>query len=150
MRKTAVVFSTIFTKHNLGRGHPESARRVTAVIREIEKREVEFDAGLQVVQPEKASAGDVELVHAKEYIRLVEAVCRAGGGPLDSEDTVASPDSFDVALYAVGGTLRAVNLVMEGKFENAFALVRPPGHHAEKFRALGFCIFNNVAIPLDT
>jgi acetoin utilization deacetylase AcuC-like enzyme len=146
MGKTAIVFSPIFTKHNPGRGHPESAQRVTVVIREIEKRKAEFDAMLQLVQPEKASLEDVELVHAPEYIRLVDAVCRAGGGPLDSQDTVASPETFEVALYAVGGALKAVDLVVERKFENAFALVRPPGHHAERFRALGFCIFNNVAI----
>lgn len=96
--------------------------------------------------PEKASIEDVELAHAIEYIRLVEAVCRAGGGPLDSQDTVASPDSFKVALYAVGAALKAVKLVMERTFENAFAIVRPPGHHAERYRALGFCIFNNVAV----
>jgi len=146
MGKTAVVFSPIFTKHNPGRGHPESARRVTAVAAEIQNKKEKFGSKLQLVQPEKASIEDVELVHAVEYIRLVDAVCRAGGGPLDSQDTVASPDSFDVALYAVGGTLKAVNLVIEGNVENAFALVRPPGHHAERFRALGFCIFNNVAI----
>jgi acetoin utilization deacetylase AcuC-like enzyme len=98
------------------------------------------------VRPEKASIEDVELAHAIEYIRLVEAVCRAGGGPLDSQDTVVSPDSFKVALYAVGAALKAVKLVMEGAFENAFAIVRPPGHHAERYRALGFCIFNNVAV----
>lgn len=146
MGKTAVVFSPIFTKHNPGRGHPESARRVTAVATEIQNKKEKFGSKLQLVEPEKASIEDVELVHAVEYVRLVDAVCRAGGGPLDSQDTVASPDSFDVALYAVGGTLKAVNLVIEGNVENAFALVRPPGHHAERFRALGFCIFNNVAI----
>jgi acetoin utilization deacetylase AcuC-like enzyme len=100
----------------------------------------------QFVTPEKARIRDVELVHDLDYIRYIEACCDFGGGLLDLEDTVVSPESFDVALYAVGGTLKATKLVMERRFKNAFALVRPPGHHAEKFRALGFCIFNNVAI----
>jgi acetoin utilization deacetylase AcuC-like enzyme len=146
MGKTAVIFSPVFTKHNTGRGHPESARRVTVVVKELENRKAEFGGKLQFLRPEKASIENVQLVHAVEYIRLVDAVCRAGGGLLDSQDTVVSSDSFEVALYAVGGALKAINIVMEGKFENAFALVRPPGHHAERFRALGFCIFNNVAI----
>jgi acetoin utilization deacetylase AcuC-like enzyme len=89
---------------------------------------------------------DVELVHGTEYIRLVEAVCKSGGGLLDLGDTQVSPESFEVALHAVGGTLKAVNLVMENKFRNAFVLARPPGHHASKYRACGFCLFNNVAI----
>jgi acetoin utilization deacetylase AcuC-like enzyme len=146
MDKMAIVFSPIFNTHNTGRGHPESHRRASIIAEQVECMRRDFDGRLQFVNPEKASIENVELVHAREYVRLVDAVCKAGGGILDSQDTVVSADSFEVALYAVGGALRAVDLVMKGEFENAFALVRPPGHHAERFRALGFCIFNNVAI----
>jgi acetoin utilization deacetylase AcuC-like enzyme len=149
MNKTAVVFSPKYYQHNPGVNHPESARRLGAIINELKKKPLSKSGNWQFVKPEKASLENVKLVHDIEYIRFVEAVCRSGGGLLDSEDTVASPTSFEVALYAVGGTLKAVDLVMEGKFQNAFALVRPPGHHAEKFRALGFCIFNNVAIAAE-
>ena len=146
MSKTAIVFSPKYYEHNPGSDHPESALRLRSIINELEKGELAKSRKWQFVQPEKASLEDVELVHCTEYIRLIEAVCRHGGGILDSGDTVASSKSFETALYAVGGTLKAVNLVMEKKFENAFALARPPGHHAGAFRACGFCIFNNVAI----
>ena len=146
MNKTAVIFSSKYYQHNPGRSHPESARRLKAIVNELKKGQLSRSKNWQFVEPEKASIENVKLVHEIEYIRFIDAVCKSGGGLLDSEDTVASRKSFEVALYAVGGTLKAVNLVMDGKFENAFAAVRPPGHHAERFRAFGFCIFNNVAI----
>ena len=146
MNKTAVVFSPKYYQHNPGRDHPESAKRLGAIVNELERGRLSKSKNWQFVAPEKACIEDVELVHDIEYIKFVETLCRSGGGLLDLEDTVASTESFEVALYAVGGTLKAVNLVMEKKFENAFALVRPPGHHAEKFCAKGFCIFNNIAI----
>ncbi|MDH7563268.1 MAG: histone deacetylase [Candidatus Bathyarchaeota archaeon] len=146
MHKTAVVFSPIYYRHDPGKSHPESARRLHAIVRELKKGEVTAQKNWKIVKPENASIDDVELVHGIEYIRLVEAVCRSGGGLLDLEDTIVSPESYRVALHAVGGALKAVKLVLKGYFQNAFALVRPPGHHASKYRACGFCLFNNVAI----
>jgi acetoin utilization deacetylase AcuC-like enzyme len=148
--KTAVIFSPVYYQHNPGRGHPELARRLRAIVRELKKSKLQGVGNWQFVEPEKARLKDVKLVHGVEYIEFVENVCMLGGGLLDVEgDTVASPESFEVALYAVGGTLKAVNLVMEERFQNAFALVRPPGHHARKYCACGFCIFNNIAIATE-
>jgi acetoin utilization deacetylase AcuC-like enzyme len=146
MGKTAVVFSPKYYQHNPGADHPESAKRLQAIISELRRGQLSKSRKWEFVEPVKASIEDVGLVHGREYIRNIKSVCDSGGGLLDSGDTVVSPESFDVAFCAVGGALKAVNLVIEEKFENAFALVRPPGHHAERFRALGFCIFNNVAI----
>jgi acetoin utilization deacetylase AcuC-like enzyme len=144
--QTAIIFSPVYYRHNPGRDHPESARRLRAIINELKKGKLSKNGNWQFIKPEKASMENVELAHSSEYIKLVKAVCRSGGGLLDLQDTVVSPESFDTAVYAVGGALKAVDLVAKGEFENAFALVRPPGHHAGKFRALGFCLFNNVAI----
>lgn len=149
MNRTAVIFSPKYYRHNPGKGHPESAQRLHAIVNELKKGQLSDSDSWRFVEPEKASLTDVGLVHRIEYIKLVEAVCKSGGGLLDLEDTVVSPESFEVALYAVGGALKAVNLTMSRKFHNAFALVRPPGHHASTHRACGFCIFNNTAIAAE-
>ncbi|MGB9675865.1 MAG: histone deacetylase family protein [Candidatus Bathyarchaeales archaeon] len=146
MTRTAVIFSPKYYRHNTGRGHPESARRIRAIINELKNGAISKSRNWQFVEPERASFGKVQLVHDSDYIRFVRNFCKSGGGLLDSGDTVVSSESFDAAVYAVGGALKAVDLVMAGQFENAFALVRPPGHHAGKFSAAGFCIFNNVAV----
>jgi acetoin utilization deacetylase AcuC-like enzyme len=149
MNRTAVIFSPRYYEHNPGRNHPESAKRFTAIMNELKKDTLSQNRDWRFVEPTKASVEDVKLVHDTEYIKHVKSVCRSGGGLLDLEDTVVSPKSFEVALYAVGGTLKAVDLVMERKFQNAFALVRPPGHHASRFEACGFCIFNNISIAAE-
>jgi len=84
-------------------------------------------------------------VHSPGYISYIESFAQRGGGWLDA-DTVVSPASYLVACYAAGGTIAAVDAVMTGKVQSAFALVRPPGHHALRWEAMGFCLFNNIAI----
>jgi acetoin utilization deacetylase AcuC-like enzyme len=118
-----------------------------AIMKELEKsRLLSITSGCRLVKPHLASLEDVGLVHTREHIELVRRICEQGGGVLDLGDTVVSPESFKVARYAVGGVLKAVNLVLSRKFRNAFALVRPPGHHAGPYYAAGFCVFNNVAV----
>ena len=146
MSRTAVVFSPKYYEHNPGRRHPESARRLRAVVNELKTGQLSRSSNWQFVQPRKASFRELTMVHDAEYVNQVQTLCKCGGGLLDSGDTVVSRESYDVALYAVGGTLKAVDLVMNRRFVNAFAAVRPPGHHAERTRGLGFCLFNNVAV----
>lgn len=146
MPRTAVVFSPEYYKHNTGRDHPESAERLRAIVRELKQTPLSKKRDWQFVKPEKAQVQDVKLVHDVRYINYVRALCKSGGGLLDSGDTVVSQRSYEVALYAIGGALTAVRLVTQGKFKNSFALIRPPGHHAAQFHGLGFCLFNNVAI----
>jgi acetoin utilization deacetylase AcuC-like enzyme len=146
MTGTAVVYSSKYLKHKTGRYHPESPSRLRVVMRELHKSGIFKTERCSLVEPENASIGKLQLVHKRDYIQLVQLICLAGGGLLDREDTVVSPESFEVARLAVGGTLKAVDLVMAGKFRNAFAFVRPPGHHAGSYYAMGFCVFNNVAV----
>lgn len=149
MNKTAAVFSPIYYEHDTGKGHPESSQRLRVITEELRTGELSKREGWCFVSPEKANIESIATVHMPEYIKLIEAVCRCGGGLLDLQDTIVSPQSFNTALYAAGGTLKSVDIVMKRQFENAFALVRPPGHHAGRFRALGFCVFNNVAIAAE-
>ncbi|GAI04383.1 unnamed protein product, partial [marine sediment metagenome] len=95
--------------------------------------------------PRAASLEELSTVHSMGFISYIQAFAERGGGWLDA-DTVVSPASYDAALYAAGGAIKAVDGVLSGEVESAFALVRPPGHHALRWEAMGFCLFNNIAI----
>ena len=100
------------------------------------------------IAPRAASIEELLSVHGEQHIAHVRDVAKGGGGWLDM-DTVTSPDSYEAALYAAGGAIEATEAVMNGEVGSAFALVRPPGHHATPSRAMGFCLFNNVAIAAE-
>lgn len=140
--KAGLVYDPIYLEHDTG-DHVENSRRLVDAMSYL--KETGIKEKLTCLPPRLASLGELEMVHAPEYISYVKSKAEKGGGWLDP-DTVMSPKSYEAALYAAGGVLAAVEAVMKGDVDNAFALVRPPGHHAIHDRAMGFCIFNNVAI----
>ncbi|MGI9584654.1 MAG: histone deacetylase family protein [Acidimicrobiia bacterium] len=128
-------------EHREPPGHPERRGRVTAAISGVR------DIGPSVVDlaAPKVDREALERVHTPSYIDEIEAFCRGGGGSLDA-DTYAVPATWDAALHAAGAGLAAVSTLRAGEADGAFVAVRPPGHHAESHQAMGFCIFNNIAI----
>ncbi len=138
------VYDPVYLKHDTGK-HPENANRLVAIMRYLERTGPWQQ--LISLEPRVATVEEISLVHTKQYISKVKALASRGGGKLDL-DTIISPDSYDVALYAAGGTIQAVDAVLDGSLDSVFALVRPPGHHASIGRGMGFCVFNNVAIAV--
>lgn len=137
-----LVYDPIYLEHDTGQ-HVEHAARLAAIIGLLQ------DSGtlskLTTIAPHPASVEELSRVHSPGYISYVESCAQRGGGWLDA-DTVVSPASYDVACYAAGGVIAAVDAIMKGEVESALALVRPPGHHALRWEAMGFCLFNNIAI----
>lgn len=130
-------------EHDTGSGHPECAARIRAVQDAL--AHPDFDALMRRDAP-RGSIWDIKRVHDDDYIQSVfAAVPETGSARLDA-DTMLSPGSGDAALFAVGGICAAVDAVVAGQADNAFCALRPPGHHAERDKAMGFCLFNNVAI----
>jgi len=137
-----LVFHEKYLLHDTG-DHPERKERLVAIINFLE--EGGLLTRLQRMEARKASVNEVILNHPMNYISTVKSFCEGGRGSLDP-DTVVSEESYEVALWAVGGVLEAIDRVLEGRCSSVFCAVRPPGHHALRNRAMGFCLFNNVAI----
>ncbi len=142
--RTAIAVGKVFEEHTTGVGHPERPERV-ACLRELVAR-ARLARSVVWLPLREATNKELRLVHDSSYIARVEHVCQAGGGVLDRGDTIAGPSSFRVARVAVGTVLGAVDAVLGGDAGAAFCAVRPPGHHALAGEAMGFCIFNNVAL----
>ncbi len=142
--KTALISNDIFLKHDTGLGHPETKGRYSAVMDAL-KAETGLWDRLHKIEASEASKGTVQAAHTKDYFQIVENAFADGREALDN-DTMISMHSFDAALHAAGGVCNAVDAVMAGEAENAFVAVRPPGHHATAENAMGFCLFNNVAV----
>jgi len=143
---TAYVYDPIYLKHDLP-SHPENARRLKHILSTMESEGLL--AQLQRLEPRPATLEELQQVHTPAHIERVQHVAEGGGGHLDP-DTYVGPRSFEAALMAAGGLVRLVEAVIAGEVANGFALVRPPGHHATATRAMGFCLFNNVAIAART
>jgi len=141
---TSIFTDPRFLDHLPGAGHPESPARLEAILTDLAARPI---AGTETRTPRPATDAEVEAVHSAQYLAQIRAL--AGATVALDPDTTMSPGSYDAAMLAAGAAVGAVEEVWSGRAQNAFALVRPPGHHAEAQGAMGFCLLNNAAIAAE-
>ncbi len=141
--KTGLITSNTYQNHNTGDGHPEKIDRVSAIIDNFKKLN---NKNLIWKKPSKFKRELLENTHNKDYINFVEKSFPEKGLSFLDGDTIISPGSKEATTDAVGSIITAIDGVENKEFKNAFCAVRPPGHHAEKNKAMGFCIYNNVAV----
>jgi acetoin utilization deacetylase AcuC-like enzyme len=142
--KTALMSDPVFREHLVAVQHPERPERFDAVMNALASGGLV--SRLQSVEARPATDDELLLCHTKSYLDTARADVASGRRFLSTGDTDITPNSWDVAARAVGGVLNAVDAVMSGAVNNAFCCVRPPGHHANASRGMGFCLLNNVAI----
>ncbi len=145
MNKTGYIYHPLYLEHDTGQ-HPENFGRLVAIDKYLKGSEI--NSQLQRHQPRPATLDEIALNHVVGYAESVQQSCAAGERHLDADTAICSK-SFEAALLSTGAGLKAVDLVVDGTCDNVFCAVRPPGHHAEHDRSMGFCLFNNVAIAAD-
>jgi len=138
---TALIYSDAGLRHETPKGHPECPERLTAIRAAFDASELSPPR----IEPRAASRADLLRIHTEQHIETTHATCLAAA-PYDDPDTYMVPGSWDAALLAAGGAIEGCKAVIAGTAKSVFSAMRPPGHHAEADRAMGFCLFNNVAI----
>jgi acetoin utilization deacetylase AcuC-like enzyme len=152
---TGIIYDDIYLEHDIGTQlqHVESHERLIAIMTFLKQQKLLEDPNFKIIKPRKATLEQLKYVHNERLIKEIQEICdlSAKTNRLQSidMDTVASPKTYEASLFSVGGNLQAVDEILDKNIENAFAIVRPPGHHSNSNRFSGFCIFNNIAVAAE-
>ncbi len=150
--KTGIVYDPIYLEHRIGT-HVESHERLVTIMNFLKEKKLFDDPNFKLIQPRKASLDQIKYVHEESLINEVKEVSElakvTGHIQQLDMDTAVSAKTFEASLYSVGGNLTGIDEILEGKVNNVFATVRPPGHHSNSYKCAGFCIFNNIAIATE-
>ncbi|MFX0019370.1 MAG: histone deacetylase [Promethearchaeota archaeon] len=149
---TGIVYDDIYLEHRIGT-HIESHERLIAIMEFLREKKVLEDSDFKLIKPRKATLEQIKYVHREGLIKEIQSVCELAEKTNRIQhidmDTDASAMTYEASLYSVGGNLQAADEILNGNCKNAFALVRPPGHHSNSYKFSGFCIFNNIAIAAE-
>jgi acetoin utilization deacetylase AcuC-like enzyme len=144
MTTAGILWDARFKRHTTGAGHPETPQRLDAIHDALRA------AGLletcAAIDPTPLSEALIQRIHSRDYLIRLDAACRQGYPYIDVPDSAIGPESYEIAKLAAGGVVKAARLVASGELRRAFCAVRPPGHHAERDRSMGFCLLNNIAL----
>ncbi|MCX6134738.1 MAG: histone deacetylase [Ignavibacteriales bacterium] len=144
MSSLGLIYHPDYLKHVTGSGHPERSQRLEVLVQHL--LSTPFWGSMTHLRPSPAPAEFIHLVHPERHTSMVKIRCQMGEHILDDGDTHVCKDSYDISVLAAGGVVQAIDEVVAGTMTRAFCAVRPPGHHAESSKVMGFCLFNNVAI----
>jgi len=150
--KTGIVYDPIYLEHRIG-VHVESHERLIGIMDFLKDKKVLENPNFELIQPRKATIEQIKYVHQESLIKEVKEVSEiaqvTGHIQQLDMDTAVSAKTYEASLYSVGGNLKGIDEILEGKVNNVFAAVRPPGHHSNAYKCSGFCIFNNIAIAAE-